>query len=417
MSKIKQIKAREILDSRGNPTVEVKIVLDNGSVGIASVPSGASTGRNEAIEIRDRDSRRYNGLGILKAVQNINEVIVKALLGKSSTNQKAIDRLLIDLDGTENKSILGANAILGVSLAVCKGAANSKNLPLYKYISKHLALSTEHLALPVPMFNIINGGKHGDNNLDIQEFMVAPKGLKSFSKMLQAGSEIFHKLKEVLQNKNLGSDIGDEGGFAPNLETNAKACEVILEAILKAGYVAGKDIYLALDIAATGLFRDNKYVLSAEGTSLNSIQMIGLYNEWAIKYPIISIEDGLCEDDWANWRELTRKLGNKIKIIGDDLFVTNPQKLQKGISEKAANGIIIKPNQIGTLTETLEVIKMAKDSGYTIVVSHRSGETNDSFIADLAVAAGADYIKAGAPCRGERLAKYNRLLAIEEELS
>lgn len=416
MIKIKQIKAKEILDSRGNPTVEVKVILDDGSAGVASSPSGASTGSNEAIEIRDRDLRRYNGLGVLKAVQNINEVIAKALLGKSATNQKAIDKLLIDLDGTENKSSLGANAILGVSLAICKAAANSKKLPLYKYISQFSNLQSQ-LSLPVPMFNIINGGKHADNNLNIQEFMIVPYGLKSYSEMLQAGAEILYSLGKVLKNKGFSTDIGDEGGFAPNLETNAKAIEVILEATQEAGYKIGEGIFVSLDIAATELFTDDKYVLSAEGTSLNSVRMIGLYNEWVTKYPIVSIEDGLTEDDWKNWRELTRKLGDKIKIIGDDLFVTNPQRLQKGFAEKAANGIVIKPNQIGTLSETLEVIKMAKDSGYTIVVSHRSGETNDSFIADLSVAVGADFIKAGAPCRGERLAKYNRLLEIEKELS
>ncbi len=350
-------------------------------------------------------------------MENVNEKIAPELESKNATNQKSVDKLLIDLDGTKNKSSLGANAILGVSLAVCKAAANSKKLSLYKYIYKNLTSFSHRLTLPTPMFNVINGGRHADNNLDVQEFLIVPHGLENFTKMLQAGSEILQSLKNVLKNKGFSTNIGDEGGFTPDLKTNAKAIEIILEAVQEAGYKPGESIFISLDIAANELLTDNKYVLNAEGTSLSPIRMIGLYNEWVTKYPIISIEDGLYEDDWKNWRELNRKLGDKIRIIGDDLFTTNLKRLLKGAVEKAANGIIIKPNQIGTLTETLEVIKMAKSSGYTIVVSHRSGETNDSFIADLSVAVGADFIKAGAPCRGERLAKYNRLLEIEEEIS
>ncbi len=417
MTKIKEIKAREILDSRGYPTVEVKVILNNGAIGVASVPSGASTGKYEALELRDGDLKRFFGKGVQKAIDNVNGKITPVLEGKDATNQKNVDKLLINLDKTENMSKLGANATLGVSLAVCKAAANSKKMQLYNYIYENLSESSHKLTIPVPMFNIINGGKHADNNLDVQEFMITPFELKSFSKMLQAGSEILHSLKKVLKNKGFSTDVGDEGGFTPNLENNAKAIEFILEAVSEAGYKAGKDIFISLDVAATELFTDKKYVLGAEGTSLTPVQMIGLYNEWVTKYPIISIEDGLHEDDWKGWRELTRKLGDKIKIIGDDLFVTNIKRLLKGAVEKAANGVIVKPNQIGTLSESLEVVKMAKSSGYTIVVAHRSGETNDDFIADMAVAVGADFIKAGAPCRGERLAKYNRLLEIEEEIS
>lgn len=410
MLKIKYIRGREILDSRGNPTVEVEIELSDGSIGIAAVPSGASTGKYEAIELRDGGTR-FNGLGVLKAVNNINGEITEALTGMNAEDQPAVDRKLINLDGTENKSRLGANAALGVSLAVARASANSVKKPLYRYLNQ-----ADTYILPVPMMNILNGGKHAAGSTDFQEFMVAPAGASSFSKALQMGVEIYHALKKVLKDRKLNTNVGDEGGFAPSLPSNKDAIEAILAAMEKAGYKPGKDCFIALDPAATEFYKNGKYILAKEGVSLTSSEMVEYYVKWAYDYPIISLEDGMAEDDWDGWQLLTRKLGKKIQLVGDDLYTTNVTRLAKGIKMNASNSILIKLNQIGTLTETLNAIRMAYEAGWTAMVSHRSGETEDTTIADLSVAINSGQIKTGAPCRSERTAKYNRLLLIEQEL-
>lgn len=411
MSTIDNVKAREILDSRGNPTLEVEIELFDGTIGRAAVPSGASTGKYEAVELRDRDDSRFSGLGVLKAVTNVNEHIAAAIIGMLATDQVAIDHKLIELDGTTNKSHLGANAILGTSLAVAHAAANLLDLLLYRYLG-----GVADYTLPVPMMNILNGGKHAANSTDFQEFMVVPAGASSFSHALQMGTEVYHCLKGVLKDKGLDTNVGDEGGFAPSLSSNQQAIEAILLAIEKAGYKPGEDCFIALDPAASEFYKGGQYVLSREGISLSSNEMVDYYTKWAASYPLISIEDGMAEDDWDGWQLLTQKLGDKIQLVGDDLYATNVDRLGKGISLKASNSILIKPNQIGTLTETIAAIKMAQEAGWTAVVSHRSGETEDTTIADLAVGLNTGQIKAGAPCRSERTAKYNRLLKIEGEL-
>lgn len=411
MSIIIDVHAREILDSRGNPTVEVEVLLEGGDIGRAAVPSGASTGAFEAVELRDGDKQRYMGKGVLKAVENVNSIISQEIVGMDATDQVAVDQTLMELDGTPNKAKLGANAILGVSIACAKAAAMAVGLPLYRYIGGIGACE-----LPVPMMNILNGGKHADNNVDIQEFMVMPVGAESFSHGLRMCSEIFHTLKKVLQEKGLNTSVGDEGGFAPNLTSNEAALEVIIEAIIKAGYKPGEDVFLALDIAATELFKDGKYHLYGEGLEKTSEEMVDFYEELTNKYPIISIEDGLSEEDWDGWKIMTSRLGKRIQIVGDDLFVTNTERLAKGIEMGVANSILIKVNQIGTLTETINAVKMAERTGYTSVISHRSGETEDTTIADLAVALNTGQIKTGAPSRTDRVAKYNQLLRIEEEL-
>lgn len=415
MGKIKSIRGREILDSRGNPTVEVDVVLENGILGRSAVPSGASTGEHEALELRDGDKKRYLGKGVLEAVKNVNEVIAPKLMGKDVTKQEEIDRLMIDLDGTENKERLGANAILGVSLAVAKAGALSSKMPLYQYIRKGYGLRVKGYELPVPMMNVINGGKHADNNVDFQEFMIVPLG-KNFRESLKMGAEVFHNLKKVLKEKGYATAVGDEGGFAPDLKSNEEAIQVILEGIKRAGYEAGEEVALALDPAASEFYQDGRYILASEKRELSASEMVDFYKDWVDKYPILSIEDGLAQDDWKGWKELTDKLGKKIQIVGDDLFVTNPKRLKRGIEEGVANSILIKLNQIGTLTETIETIKMAKEAGYTTVISHRSGETEDTTIADVAVAVNAGQIKTGSCSRSERIAKYNQLLRIEEEL-
>lgn len=411
VSIISEIVAREILDSRGNPTVEVDVILEDGTMGRAAVPSGASTGAYEAVELRDSVKERYLGKGVQKAVTNVNSIIAPELIGYSVLDQSLIDQTMIDLDGTPNKGKLGANAILGVSLAVAKAAAEYLGISLYQYIG-----GVNAKTLPVPMMNILNGGKHADNNVDIQEFMVMPVGAASFSEALRMGTEIFHNLKSVLKAKGYNTSVGDEGGFAPSLKSNEEAVQVILEAIEKAGYQAGKDVFIALDVAATELWKDGSYVLEGEGKTLISEQMIEFYESLVRKYPIISIEDGLSEDDWEGWKKLTDRLGQTIQLVGDDLFVTNTKKLAQGIESGTANAILVKVNQIGTLTETLDAIEMAKRAGYTAVISHRSGETEDSTITDIAVATNAGQIKTGAPSRTDRVAKYNQLLRIEEEL-
>ena len=411
MSTIESIKAREILDSRGNPTLDVEVGLSGGTAGRAAVPSGASTGKYEAVELRDGDNPRFNGLGVLKAVNNVNQHIAAAIIGMPVTDQAVIDHKLIELDGTTNKSHLGANAILGASLAVAHAAANLLGVPLYRYLSK-----MDIYTLPVPMMNILNGGRHAADSTDFQEFMVVPAGASSFSHALQMGTEVYHCLKGVLRGKGLNTNVGDEGGFAPSLSSNQQAIEVILLAIEKAGYKPGKDCFIALDPAASEFYKDGEYVLSREGVSLSSQEMVDYYVRWAASYPLISIEDGMAEDDWEGWQLLTQKLGDKIQIVGDDLYVTNEERLSKGINLKASNSILIKLNQIGTLTETIAAIKMAQEAGWTAVVSHRSGETEDTTIADLAVGLNTGQIKTGAPCRSERTAKYNRLLKIEDEL-
>ncbi|AEM79085.1 enolase [Thermoanaerobacter thermohydrosulfuricus] len=412
MSSIIDIFAREILDSRGNPTVEVEVELDSGAVGRAAVPSGASTGAFEAVELRDGDKSRYLGKGVLKAVQNVNDIIAPELIGMEAQDQVAIDKAMIELDGTPNKSKLGANAILGVSLAVAKAAAEECGLPLYQYIG-----GVNAKTLPVPMMNILNGGKHADNNVDIQEFMIMPVGAPNFREALRMCSEVYHNLKNVLHSKGLSTTVGDEGGFAPNLTSNEEAIQVILEAIEKAGYVPGEDIVLALDPASTELYKeDGKYHFEGEGIVRTPEEMVDFWEQLVNKYPIVSIEDGLAEEDWNGWKLLTERLGKKIQLVGDDLFVTNTQRLSKGISMGVANSILIKLNQIGTLTETLDAIEMAKRAGYTAVVSHRSGETEDSTIADLVVGVNAGQIKTGAPARTDRVVKYNQLLRIEEAL-
>jgi len=411
-SSIHKIIAREILDSRGNPTIEVDALLSNGAFGRAAVPSGASTGEHEAIELRDNDRLRYLGKGVKKAVENINTVIANAIIGLDAFNQKNIDDAMIALDGTPNKSYLGANSILGVSLAVAKSASNAKNKPLYEYLNKDRIYT-----MPIPMMNIINGGSHADNNIDFQEFMVFPIGANSFSMALQMGTEIFHQLKIVLKGRDLNTAVGDEGGFAPNLKSNEEAIEIILTAIDKAGYKAGEDIYIALDVAASEIFDENKYILKSERKSLSSDQMISYYKNLINKYPIISIEDGLAENDWDGWVSMNEELGNKIQIVGDDLTVTNINRLKKAINLKAMNAILIKLNQIGSLTETLETIDLAKKTNFGAIISHRSGETEDTTIADLAVACGVGQIKTGSASRTDRICKYNQLLRIEENLS
>ena len=411
MSKIKKIKAREILDSRGNPTVEVDVILDNGIFGRAAVPSGASTGSKEAVELRDGEEGRYHGKGVLTAVANVNRIIAPELKGMAPDKQEKIDRLMIDLDGTENKSRLGANAILGVSIAVAKAAALDKGKPIYRYIG-----GRDATRLPIPFFNILNGGKHADNNVDIQEFMIAPIGAPSFREALRMAAETYQTLKSVLKSKGLSTAVGDEGGFAPNLSSNEEAVQMIVSAIEKSGYKPGKQIAIVLDPAASEFYQDGKYVLKADNSRLSSEEMVDYYKDLVTKYPIIAIEDALAEDDWDGWRILTKKLGKKIQLTGDDIFVTNPKILAEGIKKGIANYVLIKLNQIGTLTETLETVEMARKAGYTCMFSHRSGETEDSFLADVAVATNAGQLKTGAPARSERLAKYNQLLRIEEEL-
>ena len=411
MAKIKQIHAREILDSRGNPTVEVDVVLDNGLMGRAAVPSGASTGTREAVELRDGDKKRYLGKGVLKAVENVNKIISPELIGKNPNKQKEIDYLMIKLDGTDNKAKLGANAILGVSLAIAKAAAQDKGVSIYQYLG-----GKDARRLPIPFLNILNGGKHADNNVDIQEFMIAPIGAPSFKEALRYAAEVYHTLKGILKSKGLSTSVGDEGGFAPNLSRNEEAIEIIIAAIEKAGYKPGKDVAIVLDPAASEFYQDGKYLLKADNKNLSSEEMVDYYASLVSKYPIISIEDGLAENDWNGWRILTQKLGGKIQLVGDDIFVTNPKILAEGIKQGIANSVLIKLNQIGTITETLETIDLAKKSGYTCMFSHRSGETEDSFLADITVATNAGQLKTGAPARSERLAKYNQLLRIEEEL-
>ena len=411
MSVIEAVYAREVLDSRGNPTVEVEVTLHSGAKGRAIVPSGASTGAFEAVELRDGDKSRYLGKGVEKAVNNVNEVIAPALKGVEGTDQPLVDKLMIELDGTYNKGKLGANAILGVSMAVARAAAQETGLPLYKYIG-----GVNAKQLPVPMMNILNGGEHADNNVDVQEFMILPVGAPTFKEALRMGAEVFHALKKVLGEKGLGCGVGDEGGFAPNLSSNRAALELIVEAITKAGYEPGKDIMLGMDVAASEMYNDETktYVLAGEGKELTSTQMIDLYEEWITNFPIVTIEDGLNEEDWDGWKELTERLGKKVQLVGDDLFVTNTDRLERGIEAGIANSILIKVNQIGTITETLDAIEMAKRAGYTAVMSHRSGETEDTTIADLSVALNVGQIKTGAPSRTDRVAKYNQLLRIEE---
>jgi len=412
MTRITGIQAREILDSRGNPTVEVDVYLAAGVKGRAAVPSGASTGEHEAVELRDGEKDRYLGKGVEKAVRNVNDVIGQELLGMDAQDQRQIDRTMIALDGTKNKSKLGANAILGVSMAVAKAAAEVLEVPLYRYLG-----GTNAHTLPVPMMNILNGGQHADNNVDVQEFMVMPVGAESFREALRMGAEIFHSLKKVLKGKGLNTSVGDEGGFAPNLGSNRDAVEVILQAIKEAGYEAGKDVMLALDPAASAFHKGGLYTLGAEAQpEKTAAGMIEFWNDWCSKYPIISIEDGLDENDWAGWKQLTEKLGKKAQLVGDDLFVTNTEYLSRGIREGVANSILVKVNQIGTLTETLDTCQMAHRAGYTTIISHRSGETEDSTIADIAVAVNAGQIKTGSASRSDRIAKYNQLLRIEEQL-
>ena len=415
MSKIVDIKAREILDSRGNPTIEADVVLESGASGSACAPSGASTGSREALELRDGDKSRYLGKGVTKAVGNVNSAIRELLVGKDASDQKALDQAMLDADGTENKANLGANAILAVSLAAAKAAAVDQGKPLYEYISD-LQDDDNEYSLPVPMMNIINGGEHADNNVDIQEFMIQPVGAPTVAEAIRYGAEIFHALKGVLKKRGLNTAVGDEGGFAPNLPSNEAALEAIMEAIEIAGYKAGDDVTLALDCAASEFYKDGKYVLAGEDRSMSSEEFADYLAELCDRYPIISIEDGMDESDWDGWKILTEKLGKKIQLVGDDLFVTNTKILQRGIDENVANSILIKFNQIGSLTETLDAIKMAKDAGYTAVISHRSGETADTTIADLAVATAAGQINTGSLCRSDRVAKYNRLIRIEQEL-
>ena len=412
MSMILAIDARQILDSRGNPTVEVEVALDSGAFGRAAVPSGASTGAHEAVELRDGDDSLYLGKSVLKAVENVRNKIAPELLGVSALDQMEVDRMMLEMDGTPNKAELGANAILGVSLAVARAAADHLDLQLYHYLGGPHA----HV-LPVPMMNILNGGQHADNNVDVQEFMIVPAKADSFSQALRMGSEIFHHLKKVLKGKGLATGVGDEGGFAPNLSSNEQALEVIMEAIHKAGYQPGEDIFLALDVAATEFFKDGSYVFSkSDGSVRSADDMVSLYKSWMDKFPIISIEDGLDEDDWAGWSKLTSALGDRCQLVGDDLFVTNTTRLERGIAEGVANSILVKVNQIGTLTETLDCIRTATRNRFTSVISHRSGETEDPFIADLAVATNAGQIKTGSLCRSDRVAKYNQLLRIEDAL-
>ncbi|MBD3379717.1 MAG: phosphopyruvate hydratase [Candidatus Omnitrophica bacterium] len=411
-TKIKEIKGREILDSRGNPTVEVDVRLEDGSFGRAAVPSGASTGEHEAVELRDGDKNRYLGKGVTRAVANVNGELAGKVVGMDAADQEALDNAMIELDGTPNKSRLGANAILGVSMAAAKAAAASKGLPLYKYLG-----GDEAKILPIPMMNIVNGGEHADNNVDIQEFMAMPVGAPSFKEALRMGAEVFHHLKKILHEKGLATSVGDEGGFAPNLQSNKEAVEVILQAIEAAGYKPGEEVAIALDPASSEFYKEGKYILGAEADpDKDDAQMAEFWSDWADKYPIVSIEDGMAEDDWDGWKTLTDKIGSRTQLVGDDLFVTNTQRLKEGIDKGIANSILIKVNQIGTLTETLAAIKMAKDAGYTAVMSHRSGETEDTTISHLAVATGVGQIKTGSASRTDRICKYNELLRIEEEL-
>ena len=411
MSVIESVYAREVLDSRGNPTVEVEVVLESGAEGRAIVPSGASTGAFEAVELRDGDKGRYLGKGTQNAVNNVNTIIAPELEGLESTDQPGIDALLLELDGTPNKGKLGANAILGVSMAVARASADELGLPLFQYIG-----GVNAKQLPVPMMNILNGGEHADNSVDVQEFMILPVGAKSFREGLRMGAEVFHSLKKVLSERGLACGVGDEGGFAPNLGSNREALELIVEAIKAAGYEPGKDVMLGLDVAASEMYNEEtkKYVLAGEGKELTAAEMVDLYEDWTTNFPIITIEDGLDEEDWDGWKVLTERLGKKVQLVGDDLFVTNTERLERGIEAGVANSILIKVNQIGTITETLDAIEMAKRAGYTAVISHRSGETEDTTIADLAVAVNAGQIKTGAPSRTDRVAKYNQLLRIEE---
>lgn len=413
MSMIIDVYAREILDSRGNPTVECEVSLESGAFGRAAVPSGASTGEHEALELRDGGDR-FMGKGVLKAVQNINETIAPRLVGENALEQEYIDTIMLELDGTENKEVLGANAILGVSMAVARAGAEHLGLPLYQYLG-----GVNARVLPVPMMNILNGGSHADNNVDLQEFMIYPCGAKSFSEALRMGVEVFHQLKKVLKEKGLNTSVGDEGGFAPNLKSNEEAIQVIVEAAGRTKYKMGKDLYIALDAAASEFYdkKSGKYNLASENKMLSAEEMVELYAAWTEKYPIISIEDGLDENDWEGWKKLTAELGDKVQLVGDDLFVTNPRILQRGIDEKSANAILIKLNQIGSVTETLDTIELASQNGFASVISHRSGETEDTFIADLAVATGVGQIKTGSASRSDRVAKYNQLLRIEEELN
>ena len=411
LTTIESVTAREILDSRGNPTVQVEVLLIGGARGIAAVPSGASTGAHEAVELRDGDKRRYGGKGVLHAVANIEETISEAIVGLDATDQVLIDETIIGLDGTANKAKLGANAILGTSLAVARAAAEVLQQPLYRYLGGVSART-----LPVPMMNILNGGKHAENSTDFQEYMILPVGAQTFRDALRMGAEVYQGLKKVLHDRRLSTTVGDEGGFAPSLNSNRAAWEVITAAIEVAGYKPGVDIFLGLDVASTELYQNGKYVLAREGRTLTSTEMVDLYEKWIGEYPIISIEDGLAEDDWEGWSLLRKRLGHRLQLVGDDLFVTNTTRLKRGIQEQSANSILIKLNQIGSLTETLSAIEMAKRASFTAVISHRSGETEDTTIADLAVATNAGQIKTGAPARSERVAKYNRLLAIEDEL-
>lgn len=412
------IKAREILDSRGNPTIEVDVILSDGSIGRAAVPSGASTGAHEALEMRDADLARYNGKGVLKVVHNVETKISACLKGHDASNQIQIDEKLIALDGTPNKSNLGANAILGVSLACARAGASSKGLSLYHHIRETFGYERKPLLMPVPLMNVVNGGAHADNNVDIQEFMIVPVKGGSFREALRVGAEVFHALKKILHSKNLSTSVGDEGGFAPNLSSNEEALQLLCQAITTAGYKPGKDVLLALDVASNELYSNGQYTLEGEKGQpvLSAKDMVGCYEKWLKDYPIVSIEDGLFEDDWDGWKHLTDTLGKRIQLVGDDLFVTNTQRLQEGINKGVANAILIKVNQIGSLTETIRAIQMASKHGYKSVISHRSGETEDSFIADLAVAVGAGQIKTGSASRSDRIAKYNQLLRLEEEL-
>jgi enolase len=411
MARITSVRAREVLDSRGNPTVEVDVTLDDDALGRAIVPSGASTGTHEALELRDQDAKRFGGKGVLSAVENVNHRIAPELTGHESLDQRAVDRLLLDLDGTPNKRKLGANATLGVSLAVAKASAESMQLPLFRYLGGPNA----HV-LPTPFFNVLNGGAHADNNIDVQEFMIAPVGAASYGEGLRWGAEVYHALKDVLNRRRLSTGVGDEGGFAPNLDTNEAAIEALLEAIQAAGLEPGTEVALALDVAATELWRDGAYVFKGEGVTLDAEGLTQRYVDWVARYPIVSIEDPMSEDDWHGWAHITSALGAKVQLVGDDVFVTNPDRFAEGISRDVANAILIKVNQIGTLTETLDVIELARNAGYAAMMSHRSGESEDATIADLAVATGVGQIKAGAPARSDRVAKYNQLLRIEEIL-
>jgi len=431
MSKIVNIVGREILDSRGNPTVEVEVLLESGTRAVAAVPSGASTGKFEALELRDNDASRYNGLGVLDAVKNVNNLIKNSLLGQDATRQADIDKIMLELDGSENKKNLGANAILGVSLAVCRAAANEKNIPLYQYINEICDIKVKP-ALPIPMFNVLNGGQHSDSGLSIQEFKIIPTGVKSFSEQLRAGSEIFHKLKKILEAANQSTGVGDEGGFSAKLESNTQALELINQAITQAGYELGKQVNLGIDAAASSFYdeKENTYILKPENVSLEKERLISIYREWIEKYHLVSIEDGLAEEDWDGWKMMTEKIVSKPIssdvpkavlsehiLVGDDLLVTNVKRLERAIAEKACNAVLIKVNQIGSLSETFDCIRLAKKNKMKVMVSHRSGETTDEFIADLAVGTASEFIKSGSLSRGERLCKYNRLMKIEQELN